>query len=59
NLASINCPTLMKASSEKTYDTSALERYTDVLNQWSELIGFNITAMPELAYSVFDIYRSQ
>ncbi|KAG6453202.1 prostatic acid phosphatase isoform X2 [Manduca sexta] len=60
NLASINCPTLINASSGKTYATSpAMERYTDVLNQWSELIAFNITATPSLAYSIYDIYKSQ
>ncbi|KAG6458760.1 hypothetical protein O3G_MSEX011039, partial [Manduca sexta] len=60
NLATLNCPTFKKAFASKMLSTSpAIERYTDVLNQWSELVGFNISAAPVLAYSLYDIYKSQ
>ncbi|XP_030032587.2 prostatic acid phosphatase-like [Manduca sexta] len=60
NLAISNCPPVVKAFASKMSSTSAaMERYTDVLNQWSELIGTNITATPVLAYGYYDVYKSQ
>ncbi|XP_030032588.2 prostatic acid phosphatase-like [Manduca sexta] len=60
NLAMLNCPTFKNAYYSKIFSSSpAMERYSDVMNQWSELIGFNITGIPVLAYSLYDIYKSQ
>ncbi|KAG6458761.1 hypothetical protein O3G_MSEX011037, partial [Manduca sexta] len=60
NVATSNCPPVAKAFASKMLSTSpAMKRYTEVLNQWSELIDTNITAMPTLAYTYYDVYKSQ
>ncbi|KAG6458759.1 prostatic acid phosphatase [Manduca sexta] len=60
NLALLNCPTFIDFYTGKYQSASpAMEPYTDVLNQWSKLLGFNITAQPVQTYGVYDVYTSQ
>uniref|UniRef100_A0A2A4K851 acid phosphatase n=1 Tax=Heliothis virescens TaxID=7102 RepID=A0A2A4K851_HELVI len=57
NLAGVNCP----AAQEIPYDESvltALDQYTDVLNELSDISGYN-ASNPLIATGLYDVYVSQ
>ncbi|KAJ8721043.1 hypothetical protein PYW08_006508 [Mythimna loreyi] len=62
NLAITNCPNLL-SSFTSLYDLTdpfpSLDQYTDALNQWSEVVGFDISEQPMYAYTLNDIYTAQ
>lgn len=63
NLATVNCPELLtKVYSAYTLTASsipALAPYQDVLDQWSEIVGLNLTQYPIYTYSLNDVYTAQ
>ncbi|KAJ8728559.1 hypothetical protein PYW07_006255 [Mythimna separata] len=62
NLAVVNCPNLLSdftSLEDLTDPFPSLEQYTDALDQWSEVIGFNISSQPVYAYILNDIYTAQ
>ncbi|KAF9816558.1 hypothetical protein SFRURICE_010717, partial [Spodoptera frugiperda] len=63
NLATVNCPELLtKVYSAYTLTASsipALAPYQDVLDQWSAIVGLNLTQYPIYTYSLNDVYTAQ
>ncbi|XP_022834525.1 prostatic acid phosphatase-like [Spodoptera litura] len=63
NLATVNCPELLtNVYSAYTITASsipALAPYQDVLDQWSEISGLNLTQYPIYAYTLNDVYTAQ
>lgn len=59
-MAILNCPVFMSAYYSLMYANSTnMAGFFDVLNVISEQLGYNVTSMPNMAYSIFDVYVSQ
>ena len=55
----MNCPNLITSVYDFTEPFPSLEKYSDTLDIWSEVVGFNISANPVYASTLNDIYTSQ
>ncbi|PZC80741.1 hypothetical protein B5X24_HaOG213965 [Helicoverpa armigera] len=57
NLAAVNCPAALSITYDDTYPAE-LDQYTDVLNELSDISGFNASNLL-IATQLYDVYVSQ
>ncbi|KAJ0172512.1 hypothetical protein K1T71_011651 [Dendrolimus kikuchii] len=60
NEAMLNCPTFLSYyETASSSSATSMDKFDDILSEWSNYTGINLTEYPAKAYSVYDVYTAQ